>query len=129
VTGAKLRITYSGSGIANSTQTLTPIDPSYVTSKLAQNQGQSQIRFAGSGALEASAAGDPMERSYLGATSPYYINNGKIVTVIAGTPIEVTAYKLGDKYYGARSNEFGYANYEIIPEVKELNPLAKDVLR
>ena len=32
-------------------------------------------------------------------------------------------YKLGDKYYGARSNEFGYANYEIIPEVKEVNPL------
>ena len=55
--------------------------------------------------------------------SPYYINNGKIVTVLAGTPIEVTAYKLGAKYYGARSNELGYANYEIIPEVKEVNPL------
>ena len=53
----------------------------------------------------------------------YYINNGKIVTVIAGTPIEVAAYKLGDKYYGARSNEFGYANYEIIPDVPEVNPL------
>jgi len=63
------------------------------------------------------------DASYLGTTSPYYINNGKIVTGLAGTPIEVTAYKLGDKYYGARSNEFGYANYEIIPEVKELNPL------
>jgi hypothetical protein len=25
----------------------------------------------------------------------------------------VTVYKLGDKYYGARSNEFGYANYEV----------------
>ena len=50
--------------------------------------------------------------------------------MIAGTPIEVTAYKLGDKYYGARSNEFGYANYEIIPEVPELNPLpGKPVLR
>jgi len=129
VTGTKLRITYSGSGIANSTQTLTPIDPSYDTSKLAQNQGQSQIRFAGSSALQPSAAGDPTERSYLGTSSPYYINNGKIVTVIAGTPIEVTAYKLGDKYYGARSNEFGYANYEIIPQVPELNPLDKDVLR
>jgi hypothetical protein len=39
------------------------------------------------------------------------------------TPIEVTAYKVGDKYYGSRSDEFGYANYEIIPAVKELNPL------
>ena len=29
-------------------------------------------------------------------------------------------YKLGDKYYGARSNEFGYANYEIIPVPTQL---------
>jgi len=27
----------------------------------------------------------------------------------------MTIYKLGDSYYGARSNEFGYANYEMIP--------------
>ena len=46
--------------------------------------------------------------------------------MLAGTPIEVTAYKLGDKYYGARSNEFGYANYAIIPEVEELNPLGPE---
>jgi len=70
--------------------------------------------------------GDAATASYLGTTSPYYINNGKIVTVLAGTPIEITAYKLGDKYYGARSNEFGYANYEIIPVIKELNPLGPD---
>jgi hypothetical protein len=45
-------------------------------------------------------------------------------------PIEVTVYKLSDKFIGARSNEFGYANYEVIPEVPELNPLpVKDVLR
>ncbi len=31
------------------------------------------------------------------------------------TPYSVTVYKLGDTYYGARSNEFGYANYQIIP--------------
>jgi len=45
---------------------------------------------------------------------------------------ERPCYKLGDKYYGARSNEFGYANYEIIPALKEVNPLKempKDVLR
>jgi hypothetical protein len=30
---------------------------------------------------------------------------------------------LGDKYYGARGNEFGYANYEIIPAVEELSPI------
>ena len=123
VTGTKVKITYSASGIANSTQTLTPIDPGFVTSKFAQNQGQAQINHAGRGVVQPSALGNVAERSYLGTTSPYYINNGKIVTEIAGTPIEVTAYKLGDKYYGARSNEFGYANYEIIPEVKEVNPL------
>ena len=43
--------------------------------------------------------------------------------MLAGTSTEVTVYKLGDKFIGARSNEFGYANYEIIPEVKEVNPL------
>jgi hypothetical protein len=45
------------------------------------------------------------------------------VTSFVGTPLEVSVYKLGDKYFGARSSEFGYANYEIIPEVPELNPL------
>ena len=123
VTGTKFKITYSASGIANGKQTLTPIDPGYVTAKLGKNQGQIQINHAGRGTIQASTVGDAAAASYLGTTSPYYINNGKIVTVLAGTPIEVTAYKLGAKYYGARSNELGYANYEIIPEVKEVNPL------
>ena len=39
-------------------------------------------------------------------------------------PFAVTIYKLGDTYYGARSNEFGYANYEIIPTPQiVMNPL------
>jgi hypothetical protein len=124
VTGTKFRITYSASGIANSTQTLTPIDPSFFTSKLDQNQGQALADNIGRQAPMPSATGDAAAASYLGTPSPYYINDGKLVTVLAGTPIEVTAYKLGDKVYGARSNEFGYVNYEIIPEVKELNPLS-----
>jgi hypothetical protein len=37
--------------------------------------------------------------------------------------MEVTVYKLGNKYLGVRSNEFGYANYELIPEVTYLSPL------
>ncbi len=129
-TGTKFQIIYSASGVANSTQTLTPINPGYLTAKLAQNQGQSLFDHDGRGAIQPSAVGDAARSSYLGTPSPYYINNGKIVTVIAGTPIEVTAYKLGDKYYGARSNEFGYVNYEIIPAVPELNPLpGQPVLR
>jgi len=123
VTNAKFRIIYSSSGIANATQTLTPIDPGYITSKLGQNQGQALVDNVGRNVVQPSAVGDAAAASYFGTPSPYYINNGKIVTVFAGTPIEVTAYKLGDKYYGARSNEFGYVNYEIIPEIKEINPL------
>jgi hypothetical protein len=123
VTGTKFRMIHGGSGIANSTETLTPIDPHYLTSKFAQNQGQRRVNFAGRGVVQPSEVGDPAASSYLGLTSPYYINSGKVVTELVGTPIETTVYKLGDKYYGARSNEFGYANYEIIPEVQELNPL------
>jgi hypothetical protein len=29
---------------------------------------------------------------------------------VAQDPYAVALYKLGDTYYGARSNEFGYAN-------------------
>jgi hypothetical protein len=123
VTGVKFKISYSASGKTDAKQSLTPIDPRYFASKFSPNQGQAQINHAGRGVVQPSAFGDVAERSYLGTATPYYINNGKIVTDLAGTPIEITAYKLGDKYYGARSNEFGYANYEIIPGVKELNPI------
>jgi len=70
-----------------------------------------------------SLTGDAVEASYLGASRTYNINNGKIVTELVGTPIEISVYKLGDKYLAARSNEFGYANYQIIPAVEELSPL------
>src|SRR5262249_21142363 len=89
VTGTKFKITYSGSGSNNATQTLSPIDPNYLTAKLGENQGQSQVNHVGNGAVQASIVGDVAEASYLGSTSPYYINDGKIVTVLAGTPIEV----------------------------------------
>jgi hypothetical protein len=36
------------------------------------------------------------------------------VTQLSGTPIGMAVYKLGETYYGARSNEFGHANYEIL---------------
>ena len=131
VTGSKFRMIFGDSGAKNATQTLTPIDPKYVTSKFGENQGQTRFNYAGSGQIQPSTIGDPAASSYLGLTSPYYINNGKLVTQLLGTPFEVTAYKLGDKYYGARSNEFGYANYEIIPAQQELNPLVppKDLMR
>jgi uncharacterized protein DUF3604 len=127
VTGTQFRMIFGASGSANATQTLTPIDPDYITSKFAPNQSQKRESLAGHGVVQPSEIGDPGTSSYLGLTSPYYINNGKLVTEMVGTPFDVTVYKLGDKYYGARGNEFGYANYEIVPPIKELNPL--DVLR
>jgi signal peptidase I len=72
---------------------------------------------------EPSLAGNIAQASHLGDSRPYFINNGKIVTSLVGTPIEITVYKAGDKYVAARSNEFGYANYDLIPAVAELNPL------
>ena len=35
----------------------------------------------------------------------------------------MTVYKMGDKLLAARSNEFGFANYEIIPQPHALDPL------
>lgn len=43
-------------------------------------------------------------------------------SMIDGKPYRelTTVYKLGDKHYAARSNEFGYANYELIPVPAQL---------
>jgi hypothetical protein len=124
VTGEKFQIVYGASGKPAAKQALTPVDPEYVTQQFAANQGQLQIRYVGRNTTLPSLTGDAAEESYLGGSKAYYINNGKIVTELVGTPIEITVYKLGDKYLGARSNEFGYANYEIVPAVAEVNPLA-----
>jgi hypothetical protein len=51
-----------------------------------------------------------------GRQMQYEIRDGKYLVEIAGAPLEVTVYKIGDKYVAARSNEFGYANYEIEAE-------------
>ncbi len=68
--------------------------------------------------------GNPVRDGYQGTTTPYKIEGGKVVTTISQDPFAVTIYKLGDTYYGARSNEFGYANYEMIPSPQfVLNPL------
>jgi hypothetical protein len=46
--------------------------------------------------------------------------------MLANTPVEMAVYKAGDKYYGARSNEFGYANYELLAKGPvNLIPLSK----
>ena len=53
------------------------------------------------------------------------IQGGKLITLISQEPYSLTFYKLGTNYFAARNNEFGYANYEIIPYPQYvLNPLA-----
>jgi hypothetical protein len=48
-----------------------------------------------------------------GGQNSYQISAGRLLTDVAGTTFEVTVYKLGNRYLAARSNEFGYANYEV----------------
>jgi len=60
--------------------------------------------------------GDLTRNSYLGnSTTDYSIKNGKILTSFGNKTYETAVYKLGDRYLAARSNEFGYANYEVVP--------------
>jgi hypothetical protein len=87
-------------------------------------EGQSNVWHIGKNVTTPSWVGNPVRDGYQGTTTPYKIEGGKVVTTISQDPFAVTIYKLGDTYYGARSNEFGYANYEIIPSPQYvLNPV------
>jgi hypothetical protein len=87
--------------------------------------GDMNVWHIGNGATIPSYVGNPMRNGYQGATTPYKIEGGKVITKVAQDPYSLAIYKLGDTYYGVRSNEFGYANYEIIPYPQfVLNPLA-----
>ena len=57
--------------------------------------------------------GDVLHSGELGSPAHYEIRGGKVITTLSGTPFEIAVYKVGDKYVAARSNEFGYANYEV----------------
>lgn len=123
VTSEKYMVLYGALGEGDAKKQLTPVEPGYVTQRFPANQGQFQIRYVRKEAATPSLAGDAVDSSYLGNSRTYNIQNGKIVTELVGTPIEITVYKMGDTYYGARSNEFGYVNYEIIPAIAELSPI------
>jgi len=80
----------------------------------------------GENAVVPSGYGNVVRDGYEGTTVPYKIEGGKLVTFFSQDPYAVTVYKLGNTYYGARSNEFGYANYEIIPSPQiTVNPLTE----
>ena len=62
---------------------------------------------------EAGEIGDVLHSGELGSPALYEIRDGRIITTLGTTPLDVMVYKVGDKYVAARSNEFGYANYEL----------------
>ena len=123
VTGDKYMIIYGALGKGAAAKPLTPAEPGYITQRFPADQGELQLRYVGKKMALPALAGDAPDASYLGGTRSYFLRDGKIVTALAGTPIEIAVYKVGDKYLGARSNEFGYANYEIIQAPKEVSPL------
>ena len=123
VTGDKYMIIYGALGKGPDAKPLTPAEPGYVTQRFPANEGQFQVRYVGRNVALQSVTGNTFDAGYLGTSRSYDIINGKIVTELVGTPIEVAVYKMGDKYLAARSDEFGYANYEVIPHVSALNPL------
>jgi hypothetical protein len=78
-------------------------------------EGQTTVLRVGANAVMPSSYGNVERDGYQGTTGPYKIEGGKLVIPVAQDPYSFTFYKAGDTYYAARSNEFGYANYEIIP--------------
>jgi hypothetical protein len=58
--------------------------------------------------------GDVLHAGELGSPSRYEIKGGRIITTLGSLPYEAAIYRVGDKYFGARSNEFGFANYELL---------------
>ncbi|HXJ34086.1 MAG TPA: DUF3604 domain-containing protein [Candidatus Eisenbacteria bacterium] len=90
------------------------------------DEGHMIVSRVGRYANVPSGYGNVMRDGYEGTTIPYKITDGKLVTFVSQDPYAVTFYKLGNTYYGARSNEFGYANYEILPTPQiAINPLTE----
>jgi hypothetical protein len=50
----------------------------------------------------------------MGAPAVYHIKDGMLFTSIGGVDFEAQVYKLGDRHYAARRDEYGHANYEIL---------------
>jgi len=89
-------------------------------------EGHMTLFHVGKYADVPSGYGNVMRDGYQGTTIPYKIEGGKVVTFLSQDPYSFTFYKLGSTYYVARSNEFGYANYEIIPAPQiAVNPLTE----
>ena len=89
-------------------------------------EGQTTVFRIGTDTVVPSGFGAVERDGYQGTTTSYKIEDGKLVTLVSQDPYAFTFYKLGDTYYAARSNEFGYANYEIVPAPEiAVNPLTE----
>jgi len=89
-----------------------------------QADGQRLITHVTNGRYpEPAEVGAAARNAYLGMGTVYEIKDGKIVTNFANAAYEVAVLKMGDKYFAARSNEFGFANYELIPQPVRLQEL------
>ena len=88
--------------------------------------GNALLLHAGRTTPLPSESGDLVSASYQNLPATYAIKNGKLLTMLANTPFEMTFYKAGDATWAARSNEFGYANYEIVPPPANLVELGKE---
>jgi hypothetical protein len=89
-------------------------------------EGSTIVFRVGTSANVPSGHGNVVRDGYEGTSLHYKIEGGKLITFVSQEPYAVTVYKLGNTYYGARSNEFGYANYEIIPAPQiAVNPLTE----
>ena len=93
-------------------------------------EGHTTLFRIGTNAAMPSGFGNVARDGYQGTTSPYRIEDGKLVTFVSQDPYALTFYKLGDTTYAARSNEFGYANYEIVADPKfATNPITEVIDR
>jgi len=87
-------------------------------------EGQTTVFRVGAGATMPSHFGNVERDGYQGTTSAYKVEGGKLLVQVSQQPYAFTFHKLGDTTYVARSNEFGFANYEIIAtQQTAANPL------
>jgi len=87
--------------------------------------GQRQLWNVNAQISQPQNVGAAGQDAYMGLSSSYAIKGGRVVESFGNVPYELAIYKVGDKYIAARSNEFGFANYEIVPTPENLVDLNK----
>ncbi|MBP7003558.1 DUF3604 domain-containing protein [Amaricoccus sp.] len=85
-----------------------------------------------------SEVGDIARASYLGQSTAYEIRDDRIATNFGNREYDLTVFRVAggsgdlaakaEGYVAARSNEFGFANYELIPEPVFLGVEVKDAV-